>query len=119
MEECAFREPPQCSASHLYAERDGEGADTRSGTERNAIAGSTRPKSVTVDRFESKPPMPDTMGTVSTCEAVRVVGPPRDRHTSPVVRCGAAHPRGNKKKRDVLRLLVRVLCVWTPSFLCL
>ena len=101
MEECAFRKPPQCGASHLYAERDGEGEHTRMGTDGNAIAGSTRPKSVTRDRFESKPTMPDTMGTVSTGEAVGVVGPPRDQHTSPVVRCGAAHPRGNKKKRDV------------------
>ena len=96
-----FRKPPQCGASHLYAERDGEGADTRMGTDGNVIAGSTETASVTGDRFEGKSTMPDTMGTVSTCEAVGVAGPPRDRHTSPVARCGGGDPRGNKKKRDV------------------
>ena len=97
MEECAFRKPPQCGASHLYAERDGEGEHTRMGTDGNAIAGSTRPKSVTRDRFESKPTMPDTMGTVSTGEAVGVVGPPRDQHTSPLARC--ADPVVDRRRR--------------------
>ena len=83
MEECAFRKPPQCGASHLYAERDGEGEHTRIGADRNVIAGSTETASVTGDRFElrgyCKSTMPVTMGTVSTHQSVAVVGPPRDR----------------------------------------
>ena len=65
--------------SHLPAERDGVALQRSIGADRKRTARCTYTQALHGDRFEAKPPTPDTMGTVSTHQSVAVVGPPRDR----------------------------------------